>query len=121
MQAWCPALSRGETGCRTPCGQPVEGAVESDECAADFVRESMTSPGMVRSRSHGFPARAGKPSRAPSVRLEGGKPAARLGDLGGLEGALVEAAVLLPPGLAGGREGVDRVVVLVGALEGLLV
>src|SRR5688572_9311178 len=56
---------------------------------------------------------SGYSSGSGSVGLEGGGTAARLGHLGGLQRGLVEVAVLLPPLLAGGGEGVDRVVVLV--------
>ncbi len=52
-----------------------------------------------------------------SVGLERRHTSRRLGHLGRLQRRRVEVGVLGPPRLALGRQGVDRVVVLVGALQ----
>src|SRR5215510_6570602 len=65
------------------------------------------------------PLRRGNRRQAASVSLQGGGTPGGLGDLGGLQGGLVELAVLGPPRLALLRERVDRVVVLVVPREGL--
>src|SRR6476619_3107472 len=70
--------------------------------------------------SAGFASRLAKPAPAEGLPgLEGGGTAGGLGDLGSLEGGGVEVGVGGPPLLAGLGEGVDRVVVLVGAGERL--
>ena len=84
--------------------------------ASQLVRNSrghsLHFSGVARRRNvQGYPVSRVIPSDVrPSVGLEGGDPAGGLGDLGGLQGGLVEVAVLLPttPGRRRGGCGSGR-------------
>src|SRR6478736_4555679 len=80
---------------------------------------SQTAPWSPRMLRLGTKPQQRTPLKKGSVGLQRRRTTRCLGDLGRLEGRLVELAVLGPPLLSGLGQRVDRVVVLVGPRQRL--